>query len=155
VSREPPLRAQGRSPWRSATYRPGGAQLWLAEGVVLVFVALLLATATGNDLARQVRTNHRLSADMTTWRQYTHRDFHSLSVSRDVSGLTATEIVCGNTSPGVPKERVQLCLVVKGAVRHGRRSVTGGWYLPPHAEDLRSYRYGCFGQAGAEGRCRP
>jgi hypothetical protein len=127
--------------------------VWLAESALLVLVGLLLATATGNDLARQIHTNHRLDADLSTWRQYAHRDFHSLSISQDVTGLTTDEVVCGNTSPGVPKERVQLCLLLKGPVRDGRRGVSGGWYLPPRSEDLHRYRYGCFGQAGSEGRC--
>jgi hypothetical protein len=154
VSGEVPARAQGRSPWRSYGRLPGGAQLWLLESVVLVVVALLLATATGNDLARQIRTNHRLNADLSTWRQYTHRDFHTLSVSQDVSGLTTNEVVCGNTTPGAPKERVQLCLLVKGPVRDARRNVTGGWYLPAHVEDLHRYRYACFGTTVQEGRCQ-
>jgi hypothetical protein len=120
---------------------------------VLVLVGLLIATATGNDLSRQIHTNHRLSADMSTWRAYAHRDFHSLSVSQDISGLTTNEIVCGNTTPGLPKERVQLCLLVKGPVRNGTRSVAGGWYLPARAEDEHRYRYACFGAPAYEGRC--
>jgi hypothetical protein len=153
MSARPPAYVQGRSPWRSSGRPPGGAQLWLAESVVLVLVGLLLATATGHDLSRQIHTNHRLSADKSTWRAYTHRDFHSLSVSQDISGLTTNEIVCGNTTPGLPKERVQLCLLVKGPVRNGRRSVVGGWYLPARAEDLHRYRYACFGAPAHEGRC--
>jgi len=153
VSASPPAYAKGRSPWRSSPPLPGGAQLWLVETVVLLLVALLLATATGNDLSRQIHTNHRLDADLSTWRSYTHRNFHSLSISRDISGLTTNEIVCGNTTPGLPKERVQLCLLLKGPVRNGRRSVDGGWYLPPRAEDLHRYRYACFGSPVQEGRC--
>jgi hypothetical protein len=153
VSAPVPVPAGGRSPWRSSLPRPGSPQLWLAETVALVLVALLLATATGNDVSRQVHTNHRLSADLTTWRHYTHHNFHSLSISQDVTGLTTNEIVCGNTSPGFPKERVQLCMLIRGPVRDGRRSVTGGWYLPPRAEDLHRYRYACFGAPVGEGRC--
>ena len=153
MSARPSTYGQARSPWRSPARPPGGAQRWLAESAVLVLVGVLLAIATGNDLSRQINTNHRLSADMSTWRQYTHRDFHSLSVSQDVTGLTTNEIVCGNTTPGLPKERVQLCLLLKGPVRDGRRSVAGGWYLPPHAEDLHRYRYTCFGSPVHEGRC--
>lgn len=154
MSATSPSYPRGRSPWRSTARAPGNAQVWLAETVVLVLVGLLLATATGNDLSRQIHTNHRLDADMSTWRQYTHRDFHSLSVSQDISGLTTNEIVCGNTTPGYAKERVQLCLLVKGPVRDGRRSVAGGWYLPPYAEDLHRERYACFGAPVDEGRCR-
>jgi hypothetical protein len=31
--------------------------------------------------------------------------------------------------------------------------VSGGWYLPAKAEDLRGYRYACFGSAKPEERC--
>ena len=54
-------------------------------------------------------------------------------------------MVCGNTSPGTPKSRTQLCLAIWGPVVAGRRTVHGGWYLPAKAEDLRAYRYACFG----------
>jgi hypothetical protein len=90
---------------------------------------------------------------MRTWRAYTHHDYHNLSVSQDVTGLSTREVVCGNTAPGGLKERTQLCLVVTGPVRAGRRSVEGGWYLPPKAENERRYRYACFGPARDEGRC--
>jgi hypothetical protein len=153
MNAQPAASDQARSPWRSSARRPGGAQLWLTESIVLVAIGLLLATATGNDLSRQIHTNHRLDADKNTWRQYSHRDFHTLSVSQDISGLTTNEIVCGNTTPGYAKERVQLCLLVKGPVRNGRRTVVGGWYLPPHAEDLHRERYACFGAPADEGRC--
>ena len=62
-------------------------------------------------------------------------------------------MVCGNTVPGPPKERIQLCLRMSGPVISGRRRPRGGWYLPPQAEDLRAYRYGCFGSAKDGGEC--
>jgi hypothetical protein len=132
--------------------KPGGGVL-LAEGGVLLLAAALLATATINDLVLQTHTNDRLIADMRTWRAYTGHDYHNLQVSRDISGLSTREIVCGNTSPGGLKARVQLCLVVTGPVRAGARAVSGGWYLPPRTEDERRYRYACFGPARGEGRC--
>jgi DNA-binding transcriptional LysR family regulator len=57
---------------------------------------------------------------------------------------------------GEPRQRVQLCLVITGPVVHGRRRVTGGWYLPPRAENQSNYRYACFGGAarGRAGRLR-
>jgi hypothetical protein len=60
--------------------------------------------------------------------------------------------VCGNTSPGAPKARTQLCLAIWGPVTHGRRAVHGGWYIPPGSEDQGADRYGCFGP-GAQGIC--
>jgi hypothetical protein len=156
-------RAGGASPGRRPAPRrrlgeiartPGGER-WLIESLVLVLVGALLATATVNDLVRQTNTNDRLVADMGTWRAYTHHDYHNLSVNQDVSGLTTREVVCGNTVPGGLKQRTQLCLVVTGPVRAGRRTVSGGWYLPPRAEDERRHRYGCFGPPREEGRCPP
>lgn len=125
----------------------------LIEGAVLLLAGILLATATINDVVRQTHVNHRLDADMRTWRAYAHRNYHSLSVSQDTRGLSTREVVCGNTAPGTPKERTQLCLQIIGPVRAGRRTVSGGWYLPPRAEDLRRYRYACFGAAVGEERC--
>jgi hypothetical protein len=125
----------------------------VAEGVVLALVGILLATATINDLVRQTNVNHRLDADLRTWRSYTGHDYRNLNINQDVKGRTTREVVCGNTSPGAPKSRVQLCLQITGPVRGGRRTVSGGWYLPPKVEDVRSYRYACFGPAAEEERC--
>jgi hypothetical protein len=131
---------------------PGGGRR-LAEAAVLLAAGALLATATVNDLVRQTNTNHRLITDKQTWRAYTHHSYRDLQVSLDVTGLSTREIVCGNTSPGGLKQRTQLCLVITGPVRSGRRTVSGGWYLPPRVEDERRYRYGCFGPALDEARC--
>jgi hypothetical protein len=143
-----PRAARSRAP-----RHPGGFHTRLVEAVVLIAAGLLLAVATVDDVARQVRVNHRLDADLRSWRSYARLDFHSLAISQDFTGLSTKDIVCGNTSPGVPKERVQLCLVVTGTVHNGRRTVSGGWYLPPRVEDLKRYRYACFGDARGEARC--
>jgi hypothetical protein len=132
----------------------GAGQMRLIETTLLVLLGLLLAIATVNDVVRQTHVNHRLVADLRTWRVYTGHDYHNLSAEQDIFGHTTREIVCGNTAPGPPKERVQLCLVVTGPVSHGRRAVHGGWYLPPKAEDLRAVRYACFGSATSLGLCR-
>jgi hypothetical protein len=134
--------------------RPGRGSVRALESTLLVLVALLLAIATVNDVARQTHINHRLDADMATWRQYTGHDYHDLSTDQELLGVTTQrDVVCGNTSPGPPKERVQICLVVLGATRDGRRAVAGGWYLPAHVEsDVRARRYGCFGSI-AVGMC--
>jgi hypothetical protein len=136
-----------------AAERPASAGARLVETAVLLLVGVLLATATINDLVRQTHVNHRLVADLRTWRAYTRHDYKNLSVSQDVRGLSTREIVCGNTSPGGLKARVQLCLTISGPERGGRRSVSGGWCLPPRLEDERRYRYACFGTAVAEGLC--
>ncbi|TMK99628.1 MAG: hypothetical protein E6G34_03620 [Actinobacteria bacterium] len=129
------------------------SRLHLLESVVLLLAALLLGVATVNDVVRQTHINHRLVADLRTWRAYTGHDYRRLSVSQDFRHHTKREVVCGNTSPGAPKARVQVCLLITGPVSHARRTVSGGWYLPPRREDLRGYRYACFGHALAERRC--
>jgi len=131
----------------------GTGQMRLAETTVLVLAGLLLALATVNDVVRQTKVNHRLVADLRTWRAYTGHHYHGLSVAQDIYGHSTREVVCGNTSPGGPKERVQVCLVITGPVSQGRRAVHGGWFLPPNVEDLRRYRYACFGSAKGRGLC--
>ncbi len=125
----------------------------LVETTLLVLAGLLLAIATVNDVVRQTHVNQRLIADLRTWRSYTGHDYHNLAISQQLLGeTTGREVVCGNTSPGTPKDKTQLCLAIWGGVVDGRRTVHGGWYLPPKAEDLRAYRYGCFGPA-SQGVC--
>jgi hypothetical protein len=135
--------------------RKGSGRLWLIETTLLVLVGVLLATATIDDVARQTGVNERLIADLKTWRAYTRHDYHNLQISQQLLGEGTThEVVCGNTSPGAPKARRQICLAIWGPTRNGRRIVHGGWYIPPGSEDQGSERYGCFGQA-AEGICPP
>jgi hypothetical protein len=123
------------------------------ETTVLVIVGVILAIATVNDVGRQVGNNHRLIADLRTWRQYTQHDYRNISIDSETLGLDSErEILCGNTSPGPPGERTQICLAIWGPTVNGVRSVHAGWYLPPHVEDVRSQRYGCFG-SGLQGMC--
>jgi hypothetical protein len=153
-----------REPWRRLPtwLRPrsveltGSGRTRLIETTLLVLVGVLLATATVNDVVRQAGVNHRLIADLRTWRSYTGHAYHNLSIEQELLGPTSSqrEVVCGNTSPGAPKARTQLCLAVWGPVVAGRRTVHGGWYLRPKAEDVRAARYGCFGPA-SRGICPP
>ena len=131
----------------------GDGRRRLIETTLLLLAGLLLAIATVNDVVLQTHVNHRLVADLRTWRAYTGHDYRNLSVEQDLYGHSTREVVCGNTAPGPPKERVQLCLVITGPVSHGRRAVHGGWYLPPKSEDLRHVRYACFGSAPTLGLC--
>jgi hypothetical protein len=124
------------------------------ETTLLVLAGLLLAAATLNDLHRQTDINHRLSADLATWRHYTGHRYHDLTVDQELLGSgSQREIVCGNVSPGAPKTKPQICLAIWGPTVNGRRAVYGGWYLRAHAEyDVRADRYGCFGSVGMQ-RC--
>jgi hypothetical protein len=127
---------------------------WVIETVVLVLAGAFLLIATSNDLARQRDVNERLNADLRTWRAYTGHDYHSISLDTLLLGRNSERaVVCGNTSPGGPKQRTQICLMVWGPIHDGKRPVHGGWYLPPHSEDTSSARYGCFG-AAAQRYCR-
>jgi hypothetical protein len=132
----------------------GRGDLRLIETLVLVLVGIVLATATINDLARQASINHRLVADLATWRHYTGHDYRNVAIDQETLGASSQrEVLCGNTSPGAPKSRTQICLTIWGPVVNGMRAVHGGWYLPAHVEnDVSSERYGCFG-VGAQGRC--
>ncbi len=131
------------------------SQRRLIEVTVLVLVGVLLALATVNDVIRQSHTNQRLVVDLDTWRAYTGHVYHNLTIEQDLKGSgSKREVICGNTSPGAPKTRPQLCLVMRGPVVHGRRAVYGGYYLPPHTVfDVSSLRYACFGPAKSQGLC--
>jgi hypothetical protein len=132
---------------------PGSGRMRLIETTLLVLLGLLLAVATLNDVVRQTHVNDRLIADLATWRGYTGHPYHNISIEQELFGpASGHEVVCGNTRPGAPKARTQLCLVVYGPIHGGRRTVHGGWYLPPKVEDVRADRYGCFGEA-ARGLC--
>jgi hypothetical protein len=151
---------QARWQWLPAWLRPrtvelmGTGSMRLVETTLLVLAAVLLAVATVNDVGRSVSINHRLVADLRTWRQYTGHDYRNISIDQQTFGLdTQREVLCGNTSPGPPEARTQICLAIWGPVVNGRRSVHGGWYLPPRSVDVPANRYGCFG-LGAVGICR-
>lgn len=126
----------------------------LVETTLLVLLGVLLAAAIVNDVARQTHVNARLITDLRTWRAYTRHDFHDLSIEQTLYGEAGEraqrDVVCGNTRAGPPKTHVQICLAIWGPTVDGRRTVQGGWYLPPRTEeDLRRHRYGCFGVATA------
>jgi hypothetical protein len=125
----------------------------LIETTLLVLAGLLLAIATIDDVVRQGGVNHRLIADLRTWRAYTGHDYRDIGIEQDIYGHSDREIVCGNTLPGPPKTKTQICLALAGPVRGGRRAVRGGYYLPPKVEDLPRYRYGCFGAAARARLC--
>ena len=133
--------------------QPGSGRLWRVETIVLLLLGVLFTIAIVNDVVLGTHTNHRLVADLRTWRSYTGHDYKNVSTEQDIDNHTTTDVVCGNTVPGPPKERVQICLQMTGPVVHGERRARGGWYLPPKAEDLHHYRYGCFGTTKAQGAC--
>lgn len=134
--------------------RRGLGSLRLAETTLLVLFALLLAIATVDDVVQQTHVNHRLIADLATWRAATGHDYRNIGVEQDIKEHSTRDTVCGNVSPGAPKQRPQICLRIVGPVVASRRKVSGGYYLPPRSEDEASLRYGCFGSAVQAGLCR-
>lgn len=144
--------------WAPAWLHPRAAELparrlWLTETAVLVLVGVVLAIATVNDLGREVAINHRLIADLRTWRHHTGHDYQNIAIDQETLGLgSGREVLCGNTAAGPPGARTQICLAIWGPVANGLRTVHGGWYLAPYRPDLPANRYGCFGVAG-RGRC--
>jgi hypothetical protein len=146
----------GRLPARlrpRASELPGSGRTRLIETTLLVLAALLLAIATVNDVVLQSKVNRRLVADLGTWRSYTGHDYRELSIEQDFHHHTNREVICGNTTPGPPGDRVQLCLLMTGPVINGRRMVRTGWYLSPKTADLPRNRYGCFGPPTAGWPC--
>jgi hypothetical protein len=133
--------------------RRGLGSLRLTETTILILVGVLLAIATVNDLVQQTHLNHRLIADLHTWRTATGHDYHNLTVSQDLKTHTTRDTVCGNVSPGGPKERTQVCVTLVGPTIDGKRAISGGFYLPPMSENERSKRYSCFGAATSAGSC--
>ena len=133
--------------------RRGTGSLRLAETTILVLVGLFFAIATTNDVVDQTHVNHRLNADIRTWRTVTGRDYHNVSAEQDEKRYTTRDVACGNTSPGGPRERTQLCLMLVGPVTRGLRSVSGGYYLPPKVTNDPAERYACFGAAAQTGLC--
>ncbi len=133
--------------------RRGLGSLRLAETTILILLGIFLAVATVNDVVQQTHVNHRLKADLLTWRTVTGHDYVNLDTEQDVKTYSTRDTVCGNVSPGAPGERAQVCLMLAGAVVSGMRSVTGGYYLPPYKADLRANRYECFGLAAETALC--
>lgn len=145
--------------WLPTALRPlerehtGRGELRLIETTVLVIIGVILAIATVNDVVRQTHTNHRLVADLRTWRTVTGHDYKNVGVEQDIKTFTTRDIPCGNVSPGAPESVSRICLILTGPVRHGMRTVAGGYYLPAYVQDLRKSRYGCFGIAESEDLC--
>jgi hypothetical protein len=158
-SPERPSPGQAGWDWLPPRLRPldrepaGGGRRWRIETAALLVLGLLLTIATVNDVVLNTHTNHRLVADLRTWRAYTGHDYKNVSTEQDINHHTTTDVVCGNTVPGPPKERVQICLQMTGPVVHGYRAARGGWYVPPKTQNLRRYRYACFGTTKAQRAC--
>jgi hypothetical protein len=134
--------------------RRGLGSLRLAESTILILLGVFLAVATVNDLlVLRVNENHRLKADLHTWRTVTGHDYVNISTEQDIKGYTTRDVACGNVSPGAPGERNQICLIMTGPVRDGERAARGGFYLPAYHSNVQANRFWCFGSAVSENLC--
>jgi hypothetical protein len=155
----PPLAKREQWAWLPEWARPldeerrGLGSLRLAESTILILIGLFLAVATVNDVVQQTHVNHRLRADLLSWRTSTGHDYVNLATEQDVKTFSTRDTVCGNVSPGAPGERAQVCLIFTGPIVRGMRDVSGGYYLAPYKADLRANRYGCFGVAEEDALC--
>jgi hypothetical protein len=129
-----------------------GRRVWRVETVALILVGLLLAVAAINDIFWSVNSSAQFVADQSTWRHYTGRDYYNVSAGALVVGRSP-DISCANSTPGPPGERTQICLLIDGAIVHGRRSVVGGWRLPARTGDFPAERYDCFGEGATRSLC--
>lgn len=135
------------------TERQGRGDLRRVESTLLALAFVVLAVAVVNDLVQQVHVNERLTVDLRTWRAVTGRNYHNISIERDLKGHTTRDVLCGNTYPAPPGTAPQVCLIVTGPTVHGVREARGGFYLPPYFPDKREDRYACFGTAAREDLC--
>ncbi len=129
---------------------PGRGELRLVEGVVLVLVGLLLAVATVDDVARQAGINHRLDADLRSWRRYTHHDYKNVG---DRPGTArrrdrARRRLRQRRSRARRTSGPRSASSSRARRRGGLRTVAGGWYLPAKtADDVRSSATAASGPA--------
>src|SRR6202034_4888561 len=106
--------------------RQGLGSRRLAEDTILILIGVFLAHGTVNDVLLQTHVNHRLSADLLTWRTLTGHDYINLDTEQHIKTHTTRDTVCGNVSPGAPGARAQLCLAMTGPVVSGMGASRGG-----------------------------
>jgi hypothetical protein len=138
-----------------------GGRLYRAETIILALLAVVLTVATVYDLVRQVHVNNRLHADLVSWEAISgHLDRHAI-IEQDAKTYTTRDVVCGRTAASTPAPPAVVCLIFQGPVKAGRRGAFGGYYVLKSGrrkglvDDIARERYGCFGDATAQGfRCR-
>ncbi len=93
--------------------RRGLGSLRLAETTILILLGIFLAVATVNDVVQQTHVNHRLKADLLTWRTVTGHDYVNLATEQDVKTYSTRDIGlrkrvarrAGRARSGVPDAR--------------------------------------------------
>lgn len=149
--------ADARWSWLPAWLRPlgqeprgeGARRRRRIEGAVLLAVFTLLAVATFNDVAHEVKRNERAAVDRRTWNSYVHRDLAKVAVKLGLR--SRTDLACAAPSHTA---RMNICLVIADpTLPNGLRTVQGGYYVPLKAANIRRYRSGCFGIAVRRALC--
>ena len=109
------------------------------------------------------RFRNRITADIETWREITGHDYKNVAIETDARHYTEKDVACGNTSYAKPGHKTQICFMMVGPIRHElikgklaeRRATYGGFFAPPRTPTgYKVNRYGCFGRAVAEERCK-
>lgn len=148
---------------RSAEPAGSGARRRRIETTVLVLLALLIAVAVVHDIHRQSKINYRLTADIESWREVTGHDYKNVAIETDARHYTTDDVACGNTSFARAGASTQICFVMVGPILRRRidgkieerRATYGGFFVRPHTPTgYKVNRYGCFGRAIAEARCK-
>ncbi|HEY1688891.1 MAG TPA: hypothetical protein VGF95_08505 [Solirubrobacteraceae bacterium] len=155
---------------RSAEPEGSGVRRRRIETTVLVLLALLIAVAVVHDIHRQSKINYRLTADIESWRELTGNvykkvglAYEAVAVETDARHYTTKDVACGNISIAKAGARTQVCLVMTGPILRRRidgkiqqrRASHGGFFVQPRTSTgYKDHRYGCFGEAIAEERCK-
>jgi hypothetical protein len=121
------------------------------ETFVLVVVAVVLLVAVLYDVSYDVGNDHRMAADVATWRQFVGQKPDTIWAHPVVLGHTE-DVSCGTVALGPSTQETQVCLLFVGPVRNGLRTIAAGWQLPWGDADHSYYRFSCFGPA-ASGWC--
>ena len=139
--------------------RPGSGRLWLVETIVLLLVGLLLAIATVNDVVLRRTSTTASSPTCARGAPTPATTTRTSRPNRTSAHHTTTDVVCGNTTPGPPKERTQICLQMTGPVvarapRRARRLVPAAEGRRPAPLPLRLLRHGQARRGSARGERR-
>lgn len=133
------------------------------QNTLLVLIALVLAVAVVYDVTRETKISYRITADIETWREITGHDYKNVAIETDARHYTENDVACGNTYYAKPGHATQICFFMVGPIRHEtidgklaeRRATYGGFFTRPRTPTgYKVNRYGCFGRAVAEERCK-